>query len=180
MAYAETNRSVLIVDCDMRRPRLHDIFDVSNDIGLAELLSEKEALEPRSVFLHSHKTAVPNVTLLPSGTPKAGTANLLHSRRLNELIELARQQFDVVLMDTPPMLHIADARIAGVLADGVVLVMRSGQTSRESAMAAKRQLTEDGIPIIGVALNDWNPKSAGYYGYEAYSKYYASYYANPK
>jgi capsular exopolysaccharide synthesis family protein len=180
MAYAETRRSVLIVDCDMRRPRLHDIFGVTNDIGLAELLSETTPLEPRSVFLHSHKTAVPGVTLLPSGEPKAGTANLLHSRRLNELIELARQQFDVVLLDTPPMLHIADARIAGVLADGVVLVIRSGQTSRESALAAKRQLAEDGIPIIGMALNDWNPKVAGYYGYEAYSKYYASYYAKPK
>ena len=83
-------------------------------------------------------------------------------------------------MDTPPMLHIADARIAGVLADGVVLVIRSGQTPRESAMAAKRQLAEDGIPIIGTALNDWNPKVAGYYGYEAYSKYYASYYAKAK
>jgi capsular exopolysaccharide synthesis family protein len=180
MAYAETSRSVLIIDCDMRRPRVHDIFNVSNDTGLAELLSEKEPLDPRAVFLHSCKTAVPGVTVLPSGDAKAGTANLLHSRRLNELIELARQQFDVVLMDTPPMLHIADARIAGVLADGVVLVIRSGQTSRESAVAAKRQFTEDGIPIIGVALNDWNPKVAGYYGYEAYSKYYASYYAKAK
>lgn len=180
MAYAETSRSVLIIDCDMRRPRLHDMFGVSNEIGLAELLSETTPLEPRSVFLHSHKTAVPGVTILPSGEPKAGTANLLHSRRLGELIELARQQFDVVLLDTPPMLHIADARIAGVLADGVVLVIRSGQTSRESALAAKRQLAEDGIPIIGTALNDWNPKVAGYYGYEAYSKYYASYYAKAK
>jgi capsular exopolysaccharide synthesis family protein len=176
MAYAETSRSVLIVDCDMRRPRLHDVFGLSNDVGLAGLLSETTPLEARSVFLHSHQTAVPGVTVLTSGEPSAGTANLLHSRRFAELIELARQQFDVVLLDTPPMLHIADARIAGVLADGVVLVVRSGKTSRESALAVKRQLVEDGIPIIGAALNDWNPKVSGTYGYEAYSKYYASYY----
>ena len=62
------------------------------------------------------------------------------------------------------------------MTDGVVLVVRCGKTSRDAAIAAKRQLTEDGIPVIGVALNDWNPKVTGYYRYESYRNYYKSYY----
>jgi Mrp family chromosome partitioning ATPase len=91
----------------------------------------------------------------------------MHSRRLPELIAVARESFDVVLIDTPPMLYMADSRIMGSVADGVVLVVRARQTLRESAVRAGRQLAEDGVPVLGVALNDWNPRLAGYYpGYD--------------
>jgi Mrp family chromosome partitioning ATPase len=77
------------------------------------------------------------------------------------------------------MMHLADARIIGSLVDGVVLVVRAGQTSRESVVSVNDRLTEDGIPVFGVVLNDWDPRAAGYYGYESYTDYYKSYYGKP-
>jgi polysaccharide biosynthesis transport protein len=176
MAFAETNRSVLLIDCDTRKPKLHRVFDVPNDSGLLELLAEKEPLDPAGIVRHWKTTRFPGVCLVPSGLETESSQALLHSERLRELLDLARRQFDVVLIDTPPMMHLADARIVGALVDGVVLVVRSGQTSRESAVSVKNRLAEDGIPVLGVVLNDWNPKAAGYYGYESYDHYYKSYY----
>ena len=176
LAFAESNRSVLLIDCDMRRPRLHWVFDVPNERGLVEILGRPEPLDGREMFSEWRATRFPGVSLVPSGRDVEHSQALLHSRRFAELLELARAQFDIVIIDTPPMMHLADARIVGALADGVVLVVRSGQTSRESAASVTSRLNEDGIPIFGVVLNDWNPKAAGYYGYESYAQYYQSYY----
>jgi len=176
LAFAETNRSVLVIDCDVRKPKLHNVFGIPNDSGLLDVLAEKDPLESAGVFRRWTNTRFPGVCLLPCGKENESAPALLHSRRLHELLNLARMQFDVVLIDTPPMLHLADARIVGSLADGVVLVVRSGKTSRESVVSATRRLREDGIPVFGVVLNDWNPKAAGYYGYESYTDYYKSYY----
>ena len=172
VAYAETGRSVLVIDGDMRRPRLHEIFGISNESGLAGLLAQTESLDARSIFTATQRFQTSGVSVLPSGKPEVATSNLLHSKRLPELIALAREQFDIVLIDTPPMLHIADSRVVGSLADGVILVIRSRQTSRDAAITARRQLAEDGVPVIGIALNDWNPKVAGYYSTYDYAKYY--------
>lgn len=180
MGFAETSRSVLAIDCDMRRPRLHSVFDVSNEGGLSELLAKREPLDARHLVVTVQTTKYPGICVLPSGSLETGAASLLHSPRLAELIALAREQFDVVLIDTPPLLHMADARIAGALADGALLVVRSGRTTRDAALSVRRKLTEDGIPVLGSVLNDWNPKAAGYYGYESYQHYYSSFYAkNP-
>jgi polysaccharide biosynthesis transport protein len=176
LAFAETNRSVLLIDCDTRRPKLHRIFDVPNDSGLLEILAQKEPLDSAEMFRHWKNTRFPGICIVPSGQETEASQALLHSERLRELLELARRQFDVVLIDTPPMMHLADARIVGALVDGVVLVLRSGQTSREAAVSVKSRLQEDGIPVFGVVLNDWNPKAAGYYGYENYAHYYKSWY----
>ncbi len=172
LAFAEAGRSVLLIDCDLRRPRLHDVFNVSNDFALAGLLAGKDPIDARAMFVHLHGTDNSGVTVLPSGQLDAGAANLLHSRRFEELVAFARRHFDIVLLDTPPMLQLADARIVGSHADGVVLVVRAGQTMRDSAVAARQQLGEDGIPVIGMVLNDWDPKSVGYYGYEYYGNSY--------
>jgi len=178
LAFAETNRSVLLIDCDTRKPKLHSIFGIPNDTGLLDLLAKAEPLDPATASRCWHDAGFPGVCLLPSGEGTEGSSALLHSQRLQELLDLARSQFDVILIDTPPLMHLADARIVGSLVDGVVLVVRSGQTTRESIVTVKRRLGEDGIPIFGVALNDWNPKAAGYYGYEQYADYYS--YQNDK
>jgi len=168
VAFAETGRSALVIDCDMARPRQHEILAIPNKFGLAGLLKETERLDARSVMLAIHSTEIPGVSVMPFGNPEGlATASLMHSRRLPELIAVARESFDVVLIDTPPMLYMADSRIMGSVADGVVLVVRARQTLRESAVRAGRQLAEDGVPVLGVALNDWNPRLAGYYpGYD--------------
>jgi len=173
-AYAETGRSVLVIDCDMARPRQHEILAIPNESGLGALLAQTDSLDARSVSLAIRGTQLPGVNVLPFGDPEGGaSANLLHSKRFPELIDLARERFDVVLIDTPPMLYMADSRIVGSLADGVVLVIRARRTMREAAVKAARQLAADGVPVLGVALNDWNPKFDGYYSSYDYARYYA-------
>jgi Mrp family chromosome partitioning ATPase len=89
------------------------------------------------------------------------------------LLSYLRSEFDTVLIDTPPMLQMPDARVLGRMADNVIMVIRSGHTTKDAGLAATQRFREDGTSILGTILNDWNPKSApnGYYGY--YSKYYA-------
>jgi polysaccharide biosynthesis transport protein len=87
------------------------------------------------------------------------------------LLQRLRSEFDIVLIDTPPLLDITDARILGRLADAAVLVFRAGKTSRDAASAAKRRLTDDGIPMLGTILNAWDVKRLGSYGYGAYEYY---------
>ena len=88
------------------------------------------------------------------------------------LLKQVSEQFDMVLIDSPPMLQIPDARVVARLVDGVVLVVRSGHTTRDAALAARQRFRDDNTEITGVILNDWNPKSSpnGYYGY--YNGYY--------
>jgi Mrp family chromosome partitioning ATPase len=89
-----------------------------------------------------------------------------------ELLQRLRSEFDTVLIDTPPMLHISDARILGRLVDAAILVFRAGKTSRDVALAAKRRMTDDGIPVIGTILNAWDLKTMNRYGYGgSYSPY---------
>ncbi len=173
VACAETGRRVLVIDSDMARPRQHQLLGIPNDCGLGELLSESTPLDGHSMMRALHATEIPGVSVIPYGDADGiSSANLMHSLRLPELIDLARESFDVVLIDTPPMLYMADSRIMGSLADGVVLVVRARQTLRESAVKAGRQLVEDGVPLLGVALNDWNPRLAGYYPASEYAGYY--------
>jgi hypothetical protein len=92
---------------------------------------------------------------------------------LPELLKIAREKFDTVIVDTPPMVNIADARVIARFGDGLILIVRSGVTTRDAALLAKGRFTEDGIPVLGTILNFWNPKTPGY-GYYRY--YYAGYY----
>lgn len=163
---ARTNQRVLLIDADMRRPRLHSIFHVPNTAGLSELLSETDPPEGRALTL-VQPTDVPNLFVLTSGSPESSPSELLYVASLSELLRMYRRNFDMVLIDAPPVLLPADSRLLGRLADGVILVCRAGRTSRDQAAAAAARLTDDGIPIIGTILNDWEPDGAApnYYSY---------------
>jgi polysaccharide biosynthesis transport protein len=173
ISLAEISQSVLLIDGDMRRPRLHSVFGVSNETGLSDLLLEKNALDAGKLEAACAPTAVPGLYVLPSGGSRRSASSLLHSDRLPEVLVLAREKFDTVIIDTPPMVNIADARVIARFGDGLVLVVRSGQTTRDAALLAKSRFAEDGTPILGTILNFWNPKTPGY-GYYRY--YYAGYY----
>jgi polysaccharide biosynthesis transport protein len=173
ISLAEISHSVLLIDGDMRRPRLHSVFGVSNDHGLSDLLLEKNPLDADKLLSACLPTTVPGLFVMPSGGSRRSASSLLHSERLPELLHLARQKFDTVVVDTPPMVNIADARVIARYGDGLVLVVRSGQTTRDAALLAKSRFAEDGTAILGTILNFWNPKTPGY-GYYRY--YYAGYY----
>jgi receptor protein-tyrosine kinase len=173
IALAEIGRGVLIVDSDLRRPRQHEIFDVPNDVGLSTLLKSQES-KPDSWAGLVHGTKIPGLWLLPSGPATQAAANLLYSPRLTELLSRAKMEYDMVLLDTPPMLQMTDARVLGRMTDAVILVARAEQTTRDALVAATQRLAEDRIRVLGTILNDWNPKRSpkGYYGYYRGSYYY--------
>ncbi|MEZ5403259.1 MAG: polysaccharide biosynthesis tyrosine autokinase [Bryobacteraceae bacterium] len=160
MALARGGRRTLLIDGDLRRPALHTVFELPNDVGLRDLL-EGRGDQPETLV---QSTGVPNLCVLPSGDPLTEPAHLLDSQRMRDLINRLKRGFDTILIDTPPMLPLADARMLGRLAQGAILVLRAGRTSREAAQAARTRLASDGIDIAGVVLNDsqaWD----GSYGY---------------
>ena len=175
IAVAEVNHRVLLVDADLRKPRLHTILGVENDRGLSDLLRSRD---PVATALEGliRETNIPGLFLLPSGPSTSSAASLLYSNRMPEVLRVLRTLFDTVFIDTPPMLQIPDARVLGRMVDRVVMVVRAGKTTRDAAMAARQRFSEDGTTVLGTILNDWNPKwsPSGYYGYDG--AYYTGYY----
>ena len=153
---AAIGRRVLLVDGDMRKRDLHEMFALLNERGLNTLLQTDE-IEDQSLDSFVQQTSIPGLSVLTSGPPLQESAHLLHSTELPKLVNLLKRDYDFVLVDTPPVLPIADARIIGQVADGVVLVARAGQTSRDAAAAAYERLAADGSKVLGLILNDWDP-----------------------
>ena len=163
-------QSVLLIDGDLRRPRLHEIFGVSNQWGLADLLEGKTP--PNGCEGMVFKTGFRNLNLLPAGSSTVNVAALLHSPRAHELLKQMREEFHTVIIDTPPMMHMPDARVLGRIADGVILVVRSAQTMRDAAVAANQRLTEDGTRVLGTILNQWDPGKTNNFYSDKYKNYY--------
>jgi len=178
IAAAEIRHKVLVIDADLRRPRMHQIFDLPNERGLSDLL--RDDFSDKTLKGLIQQTEVPGLQVLTGGVPTHAAANLLYSPHLAALIRKFKDQYDMVLIDTPPMLQMTDARIIGRVADAVVLVARAGQTTRDAMIAAKERLGEDRVRVLGSVLNDWDPKKAagGYYGYPR-GNYCASYQNRP-
>ena len=160
---AAMSQRVLLVDGDVRRPRLHELFGVSNDRGLSTILCEtgRELHGPLDDFIQG--TTVTNLSVLASG-PLPSCVNFLHQPEFPKLLKRFREDYSFVLIDTPPVLQFADARIIGRIADGVVLVVRSKHTDRGAAVGAYRRLVDDGTLVFGLILNGWSPRF-GTYGY---------------
>jgi succinoglycan biosynthesis transport protein ExoP len=156
-------QSVLLIDGDLRKPRLHEIFGVPNRWGLADLLEGKTP--PNGCEGMVYKTGYRNLNLLPAGSSTVNVGALLHSPRTFAFLNRMRGEFHTVIIDTPPMLHMPDARILGHFADGVVLVVRSAQTMRDAALAANQRLTDDGTRVLGTILNQWDPRKTKQYSY---------------
>ena len=168
IALAEIGGKVLLIDGDMRRPKLHRIFDQANGWGLSDLLREGSATNelPRDVPVN--KTAIPHLYLLPSGVSTDNIFGLLYSGRMSQILSRFREEFDYVLVDAPPCLEFADARNMARYADGLVLVVRANYTDRKTAQAAVQRLDCDGIRVTGVILNRWDPSRSDLYGYPAF------------
>ncbi len=169
LAAAEIGKRVLLVDADLRRPRIHEVFDLPNDLGLSNLLLEQLA-EDR-MFTCIQETAIPGLEVLTAGSAIESAPHLLYSPTLSVLLRSVRTQYDLVLIDTPPMLQMPDARIVGAIADAVVLIVRASQTDRALLVAAQQRFVEDCTNVLGAILNGWDPTQelSGYYReYERY------------
>jgi succinoglycan biosynthesis transport protein ExoP len=172
IALANTNRRVLLVDGDLRKPRLHKMFNLENTWGLGNILEDDSPIEDYLFQDLVSKTHVPGLYVLTTGTGTGDIASLRYHERLADLFMRFRVEFHAVLLDTPPMLEFSDARILGRLSDGVILVVRAAATTRDDAVAVQRRFQEDGTPILGSILNHWDPKKSHYgYGYRTSGTY---------
>jgi receptor protein-tyrosine kinase len=165
IGFAEIGKKVLMIDGDLRRPRLHKVFDQANSWGLSDLLREKNAIEELPLEALVKRTSVPHLYLLPSGTCANNIFGLLWSERMARLLPRFRQEFDCVLMDAPPCLEFADARIMSRYAEKLLLVVRADYTEIKTAQAAVERLLLDGLPVMGVIFNCWDPSNSETYAY---------------
>lgn len=168
IAMAEIGRKVLLIEGDLRRPRLHRVFGIANSWGLRETLQSDMPLDSVPMAHLAQTTEIVGLWVLPGGTVGSTPANLFYSARMPALLKRLRREFDMILIDAPPTIHLADARVLGRLADGVILVVRSGQTTTNSAAFAAQRFAEDGTRVLGTVLNSWDPRSAPHYGYGSY------------
>lgn len=145
VAMAQAGVRTLVVDANLRAPRQHAYFGLSNDKGLATALATDAA--PAAL-----PTSVPNLAVLPAGPPPANPAELLGSTRLADLLAALREQSEIVLLDAPPLGAVADTPVLATKVDGVVLVIRAGVTRRAHAVEARELLERVGARLLGVAL----------------------------
>src|SRR6202041_2135828 len=152
ISLAEIGRRVLLIDGDLRRPRLGKLFGLQFATGLSDaLLAEGNGAITLDAVVRP--TTVPGLYVLPGGSEPANISKLLHSTHLDSLIDIARAEYDFVLIDSPPMMGMADARLLSRNADGVILISRAGETSPEQLGEARERLSDDGTPVIGTILN---------------------------
>jgi len=161
---SEVARRVLLIDADLHRPRLDALFGVSNFWGLNNVLHDTYPIDDYPV----EALGVPcanGLFVLPSGPRSENSADLLYSDRLTQLLARLRREFDIVLIDTPPLLEIPDARVLARQSDGVILVIRSGETSIEAVAECTHRLHEDGAVLLGTVLNAVSARSSAYTHY---------------
>ena len=170
IAMAQTGKRVVLVDCDLRRPRMHRIFQKQSDMGLTTALLEEGQDD------HTEETEVPNLSVYVAGPHPPNPAELLQSERFKTVLKRLTTKFDYVLLDSPPVLAVTDAAVLSTLVDGVVMVTRAFQTRKELAQHAVRRLTDVGAHVAGIVLNAVNLTKDEYkYSYQYYRRggYYA-------
>jgi receptor protein-tyrosine kinase len=137
---------------------------------LSDVLRERNAIEDLPSEVLVKKTAVPRVSFLPSGTSTDNIFGLLCSSRMARLLPRFGEEFDYVLVDAPPCLEFADARIMARYAQGLLLVVRADYTERHTVQTAAQRLLLDGIPVMGVIFNCWDPAHNSQYSYSGYGQ----------
>jgi capsular exopolysaccharide synthesis family protein len=161
-AFARSNLNVVVVDADLRLSNLHKLFGVQQAEGLAASLQEG-VMDGRL-----QDTGIERLSVLTSGEPPDNPAELVNSPQMRKLLDELAQQADLVLIDSPPVLPVADTRILASQVDGVLVVLRAGSTSRRAAREAVRGLQQAGANLVGVVLNASPGRSDRYYQYYQY------------
>lgn len=162
VAMAQSGKRVLIVDTDLRRPRMHKVFEGCDaSTGLTVAVAGQARVEDLV-----QATRVANVSLLCCGPIPPNPAELLHTRRFAELLDRLSASFDLLVLDSPPLGAVTDAAILSRVVDGTLLVVRHGKTHKAALGHAARQLSDLGSTLLGVILNDADASRGGYYRYD--------------
>lgn len=158
--YAQAEQKVLLIDADLRKPTTHHTFLCTNRLGLTKLLTNQSSI--KEVII---QTFVPNLDLLPSGTVPPNPAELLSSNKMRVLLEELKQQYDIIILDTPPVLAVTDSQIVASISDGVVMVADAGKVKITNAQKAKEKLEHVNAKILGVVINNVKRSSQDDYYY---------------
>lgn len=158
---AQAGNKTIVVDCDLRKPSLHTLFDLPNDKGFTDLmLSDADELPLQKI------AAVDNLFVLTSGEIPPNPADILGSKKVTGIIERLVNSADIVLFDAPPVIAVTDAVVLGTKVDGVLLVLQAGKSRRDHAERAKQLLEQAKVRIVGATLTN-APKDdavSSYYG----------------
>jgi succinoglycan biosynthesis transport protein ExoP len=171
LGFALNDHATVIIDCDLRRPRIHRIYNLKPTLGLSNYLTGNATLEEIQ-----YKTPLPNLTMIPAGPISPNPVNLLNSKMFKELLATLRQYYQHIVIDSPPVLGFTDARIISQLVDAVILITRYQFTPKGSAKLVQQLFTQDHAPLIGAVLNGIDLHSQRYGGYYYHYKYYSKYY----
>ena len=160
VTYAQQGKSVLLVDADLRKPTVHYTFRLDNLKGLSNVLVGDVLLEEAI-----HTTSIDHLDVISSGPVPPNPSELLGSRKMRAILERAKQQYDLVIFDTPPVLAVTDAQIMADFVDGAMLVVRSKVTELDAATRAVEALKPAKARLLGTVLNDREKKGSNYYYY---------------
>lgn len=158
--YAQQGLRVLLIDADLRKPTAHYTFRLENHVGLTNVLTKQSTLGQAV-----QGTEVPELFLLTSGPIPPNPAELLASNNMTELLKEMKEEFDMVIFDTPPVLAVADAQILANQVDGSILVVSSGKTDKEAAVKAKELLLKANAKVLGAVLNNRKMEEGSDYYY---------------
>lgn len=150
VAIAQGEHRTILVDADLRRPVLHNLFGVPNERGLTTMFVDPQARDNPPLV----EVGVENLWLLPSGPLPPNPADLLGSRRMEEIIAALRSRADLLLFDAPPVTAVTDAAVLGMKVDGVLLVVAAGRTRRDQARQARELLERARVRLVGAVLTD--------------------------
>ena len=163
----QAGKSVLLIDCDMRNPTVHKNFNLSNKVGLSSCISMGTGVDDAV-----QATGIEGLDALTAGVIPPNPSELLGSERMKNILQRAKEEYDYVLIDTPPVLPVTDSLVLGSMVDGLILVIDSGEIKVEMAREVKNQLVHAGANILGVVLNKVRSEHHGYgyyyyYGHES-------------
>lgn len=160
VVFAQQGKKVLFVDADLRKPTVHYTFSLLNTVGLSSVITKQFTLQEAI-----EGSGVENLSILSSGPIPPNPAEMLGSKAMDEFLEEARENFDLIIFDTPPILAVTDAQILANKCDGAILVIASEKTERDMAIKGKELLQGAKGKMLGVVLNNKRQKESSYYYY---------------
>ncbi|MDD5675915.1 MAG: CpsD/CapB family tyrosine-protein kinase, partial [Chitinivibrionales bacterium] len=181
---AQQGKRILLLECNLRRPSLYRVFGLEKGPGTADIIIEKVkwqdcvktvtdlTLGEFTIDEILHMPGLENLNIITYGHTPPNPAELLSSSKMDELIGELRENFDIVLVDGPPLLPVADSMVLSTKVDGVILIYKAGQVPRSSIRLAKERLGTVQANLLGLVLNDIRPETSGASYVSAYSRYY--------
>lgn len=164
VSIAQVGKKTLLLDCDLRKPKIHKIFKISNEMGgLSNILIDEIEAEQGI-----KETEVPYLYVLPSGKMPPNPSELLSSQKMQQFMEYLKQRFDYIVIDSPPLIVVTDAQIISKYSDACILIVAAGESDRNAVIKAKELLCNVNANLIGIVLNKIDISKGNYYKYYHY------------